>query len=371
MILSNIDKLKEEYKEEILKLRSLKLPIIIFGAGGGREFNLYYLRKLGINPVAICDNDSNKWNIVVDDIRVQSFDQIKEKYEDAYFYISANCFYFDIFKQITEAGYKEENISRHDIILQFLGEENAYSYYKTKENELDYLYKQLADDKSREVLLNRMAFYRTRNRKYMMDVRTENQYFDASVYDVRNIRCYIDSGMYTGDSIESFISNVGNDFDKIYGFEPDEKFCHIAKKAYNNCENIVCVQSANSDVDGVINVSDAGKIMKSIERDTFKMESETGDTFRVCKLDSYFYDKEDKIDMIKMDIEGAELAALKGAKEVIQKFKPLLAICVYHKITDLLEIPKYCMGLGVPYDIYLRHYSDSSLETVCYFIPTA
>lgn len=73
-----------------------------------------------------------------------------------------------------------------------------------------------------------------------------------------------------------------------------------------------------------------------------------------------------KLDFIKMDIEGAELSALHGATQVLRRFKPKLAICVYHNLTDIFEIPEYLNSLNLGYRFFLRHYSIHAEETVLY-----
>ena len=75
-----------------------------------------------------------------------------------------------------------------------------------------------------------------------------------------------------------------------------------------------------------------------------------------------------KVDFIKMDIEGAELSALMGAKNTIKKFKPNLAICVYHKKDDLIEIPKYIKSINPGYDLYFNYYTDIGWEAVIYAV---
>lgn len=72
--------------------------------------------------------------------------------------------------------------------------------------------------------------------------------------------------------------------------------------------------------------------------------------------------------MLKLDIEGAEMSALRGGENWIIKNKPIIAICVYHKQEDILEIPAYCKKLVPEYKMYLRHYSDNQTETVCYLV---
>lgn len=69
-----------------------------------------------------------------------------------------------------------------------------------------------------------------------------------------------------------------------------------------------------------------------------------------------------------MDIEGAELKALEGAKKTIQKYKPTLAVCVYHRNEDILEIPQYIKSLVSEYKFFLRHHNYGGTETVLYAV---
>ena len=75
------------------------------------------------------------------------------------------------------------------------------------------------------------------------------------------------------------------------------------------------------------------------------------------------------ITYMKMDIEGAELEALKGAEKQIRKNKPKLAVCVYHKPEDFLEIWGYLKSLVPEYRFYLRHHNAyNGSETVLYAV---
>ena len=85
----------------------------------------------------------------------------------------------------------------------------------------------------------------------------------------------------------------------------------------------------------------------------------------VC-IDDVLY--KEKVSFIKMDIEGSELAALKGCKKIITRNNPKLAICVYHKSEDLIEIPKFILSINPNYKLFLRNYAPSATETVLYAI---
>jgi FkbM family methyltransferase len=76
-----------------------------------------------------------------------------------------------------------------------------------------------------------------------------------------------------------------------------------------------------------------------------------------------------RIDFIKMDIEGAELNALRGAEGTIRAFRPRLAISIYHREDDLIEIPRYLNGLGLGYEFYLDHFTIYGEETVLFARP--
>jgi FkbM family methyltransferase len=75
-----------------------------------------------------------------------------------------------------------------------------------------------------------------------------------------------------------------------------------------------------------------------------------------------------KLDFIKMDIEGAELFALKGAERILREQRPTLAISVYHRPEDLVEIPEYLDSLALGYRFYLDHFTTHDEETVLFAI---
>lgn len=67
-----------------------------------------------------------------------------------------------------------------------------------------------------------------------------------------------------------------------------------------------------------------------------------------------------------MDIEGAEVGALLGARKTIMKNKPKMAICVYHKFEDLYKIPCLIKEIEPSYKLILRQHEEWPCETVCY-----
>lgn len=76
--------------------------------------------------------------------------------------------------------------------------------------------------------------------------------------------------------------------------------------------------------------------------------------------------KLDRVNFIKMDIEGSEKKALLGARKTIATFRPKLAISVYHRMEDLFDIPLTIKDMFPWYKLYLDHHSTYGEETVLY-----
>lgn len=76
-----------------------------------------------------------------------------------------------------------------------------------------------------------------------------------------------------------------------------------------------------------------------------------------------------RVDFIKMDIEGAEIQALKGAEITLRQFHPKVAISLYHSLEDFKTIPRYLDSLGLKYKYYLDHHTIYENETVLFGIP--
>ena len=73
-----------------------------------------------------------------------------------------------------------------------------------------------------------------------------------------------------------------------------------------------------------------------------------------------------RVDCIKLDVEGAELAALRGAADTIRRFRPRLIICLYHQPEDLFTLPLYVKSLVPDYRLEVAHASCGFTDTILY-----
>ena len=177
----------------------------------------------------------------------------------------------------------------------------------------------------------------------------------------------IDAGACFGDTALYFSNCVGPE-GKIFSYEFDAENLGVFMTNLNLNPilktRIEIIQNAVWDISNqslsALSNGPASKIAVSDENKNQK-------NVITLSIDDLVQQKQiSKINLIKMDIEGAELKALKGAINTIKSFRPKLAISVYHKLSDFYEIPQFIESLNLGYKLYLIHYTIHQEETVLF-----
>ncbi len=190
---------------------------------------------------------------------------------------------------------------------------------------------------------------------------SKDQYFEPEIIRFMDDQqeVYVDGGSLDLSSVKELAGKCN--LKKAYAFEPSPDH-------YKECLQIKEGISADVQLIQCGLWSKRGKLQFETRKDGGSHINDNGDaSINVCSLDEVV-DGNEKITFIKMDIEGAELEALKGAKKTIQRDKPRLAICIYHKPEDMYEIPMYIKELVPEYKLYIRAYSNRQFETVLYAV---
>ena len=188
----------------------------------------------------------------------------------------------------------------------------------------------------------------------------EGQYFEDFLELAPAGETFVDVGSFDGRTSLRFAARVPN-FSHIYAFEPSRSNIPSIKR------NLKTLGAGRTTVYPYGLGAKAGKRKFDASLGTSSRASDDGDTeIEVCSLDSL---RLSNPTFIKMDIEGAEVEALIGAFSTIERFRPRLAIAVYHRFDDFWRIPEVISETRVDFRIYLRHYTEGIDETVMYFVP--
>jgi FkbM family methyltransferase len=173
----------------------------------------------------------------------------------------------------------------------------------------------------------------------------------------------IDAGACYADTALGFAARVGHS-GRIVSFEIDPANAAVAKRNLTHnpslAQHIDFRECALADAETPLYLRGSGP--------GAQVTSEPGaQPLTVTTIDRLIESGDlDRVDFIKMDIEGAELTALMGAEESLRRFRPRLAISLYHRAGDYWRIPIWLHSLDLGYRFYLDHYTIHREETVLY-----
>lgn len=284
--------------------------LYIFGAGtwGKEIINVWKGQWLGF-----LDNNEALHGKAIQGLPVFSPEEMILKDSNAIVLISSRLYYKEMYRQLIELGVPDSNIIN-------IGQ-----------------------------LLDRLA---------------ENQYFDLPYLKLNGNETFVDVGSLDGMSSLRFLKWTNKKFDKIYCFEPDRKNvpkCESNLKEYIGHNKVEIIKKGAWSSETTLHFFSQGNGTSS-----FVMKEGESDEVEVTTMDKVL--KGRKVTFIKMDIEGAEYQALRGCESIIRSQHPKLAICVYHKPEDVLELPQLILDFNPEYKLYIRHYSITAAETVLYAI---
>jgi FkbM family methyltransferase len=350
--------------------------LVLVGAGGLGRKTLKGLRQAGIEPLAFADNNPQQWHQTIDGLEVLPPDEAARRYGRLATFVVT----------IWRAG-GGHRFDKTQAQLKQLGCERVIPamllFWKYAEIFLDYYcvgrpHKILEE---RDVVRQAFSWFadETSRREYVSQIRwrlwadfaglaspdQQEQYFPEDVFQLNGHEVFADCGAFDGDSIEAFVRRKGQSFDQIVALEPDpinfQKMSdRVARYSDDVRRKIRLEQLGAADFNGTLRF-DADGSLSSAANPNGSLE------INCVKLDELLQGVSPTY--LKMDIEGAEPDALRGAVQTITNAAPVLAISAYHKPNHLWRIPELIKSLRADYQLYLRPHNEECWDTVCYAIP--
>ena len=323
-----------------------------------------YVENRGGKVICIVDDNPGKWSDGRWPRKVCGREIIKE-YPSAIIVILSSAVK-EICKALKESGIDNKIVAyplfRYWFPCADIDEVNSFINSWTEDNadKLQEIYK--SEDKETNFILSQIIEQRKMTKFSFVDVESmfgfhyKDYFFDVTLQPQDETLTLVDCGAYQGDSLHRLYTLFGNRVRKAYAFEPDKDNMRLLKARMNFVENVECIEAGVSDEEKVYRF--AGNAMTG-------HLSESGDTeVNVCRIDDVVREVYGKL-CIMMDVEGYEVAAIKGAKKTIQKYRPYIIACLYHKPKDILDVPSMIRDICPDYDFYLR----AGTHTECYAIP--
>lgn len=345
--------------------------LAIYGTGLAAQLAYEGLNKLGIKVNCFCEK--------AHDIQEQYLGlPIKTEFElpkDSRCLICANPHY-QIEKRLERCEIRDWSYIDPLICTEYAYDRDYFDKLKRKisanSEKLNELRTYLADEQSRHVLdiILEHRYNPKVEKTYGICI---PQYFGNDLIEVVDDYNFVDCGSYNGDTLKRFVNQLKNPTEYFrkhlyHAFEADknnikeiEKYCKE-----KNIENVIIHQAAvwNGKERELFFERDDHEIAVAGRASTKKMSNRI--RVKAESLDEILAGEQ--IDMITMDIEGAEPEALRGSENIIKEQAPILAISVYHQLEHIWEVPMQIKAYNSDYKIYLRHHRWNIADTVCYAI---
>lgn len=344
------------------EIKNNACPVAIWGLGGMISFICKNLRQYGVQIDYIIENNKEKCGREYEGIPIISFDEIKSICKDINILIGVVTpkYVDEIMNQIRiESSF--EKVYFFEMFYPF-GQHAVDVIEKNIEN-INAVINFLGDEKSKDIY-NRKILYMLNKEKGMFDdVKNadRDQYFATELFDLNKMSgLFIDGGAFRGENTDILFEKYPNTLLKSICIDAEGKNIEAIKEKDFGVRQVECRYGALGEKNDFIFFEEAG------ERGGRASKEGIGKKVPLIGIDDEFFGQ--KIAFIKLDIEGSEQDCIKGAQKVIQRDRPILAICIYHSIEDHWEIPLLIKKIRPDYNIYIRHYHYMGIETVVYAV---
>lgn len=320
--------------------------IVLFGAGGLGRKTLRGLRGVGIEPLALADNNQALQGRTVDGLTVLSPKTAAERFgRDAVFVVtifmvSAPGAFEPVRSQLKALGC-DKVLSFVPLFWKYPNEFLPHYAYDLPHRvpgaapDIRAAWQLLEDDGSRREYLAQLRWRLDPEYGDIPAPASHTLYFAPDLYTRSEREVFIDCGGYAGDTVQSFLTYTGNQFAKIVSFEPDpanfERMAALVARQFTHvAEKIILKQLAVGARSEVLHFDAQGAASSTFSQNgSLAVRSEPLDHELAGEAPTF----------VKMDIEGAEIGALEGAAQTIRKHRPILAISAYHVQDHLWRIP--------------------------------
>ena len=338
-------------------LQKTRKPILLYGMGNGADMIIKILESYSISYDDTFASDGFVRGHSFHGKRVLSFSEAKEKYGDFVIIVTFAVHDEPTMNFISQLSDSFELYAPTVSVVD--GSPFDLDFFKENEDSFRKAYEMLSDEKSKSDYLDILRFKLSGDVKYLIKTHSEKMKLYDEVLPLSDNETIMDLGAYDGDTVREFLTVTNGKYNKIFALEPDEKNFRKLERKTEGLENLIRLNIGAWDKKETLYFAKKSGRNSRLEDGGVPVEFDSVDNIADCE-----------ITFIKMDIEGAELKALEGAKNTVRKYKPKLYVCAYHRNEDMFALPFKIKELYEGYKIYFRqHPYIPAWESNFYAIP--
>lgn len=331
------------------RLKECKKPIVLYGMGNGADKILDWCEKNDVQVAGVFASDEFVRGQSFRGFTVERYDALKKRLgEELLVVLAFASERSEVLARFAEIAAEQETLAPH---LPLFDEEETVStaWLDKYEDELQQVYNLLADEQSRLVFSATLNYKLSGKIKYLFECTTQR------VADIRTLlaptadEVYMDLGAYNGDTIKELGGLTDWRWREAIAVEPDRRSCRklraLAEELAQQGLSVEVHEAGIWSEEGELGFSDSGG-----RQSTFIGAAKK--TVPVTTIDAVALGR--SVTLIKMDVEGAELQAIAGGRQTLERCAPKLFVAAYHYDVDLFRLPLILRDLVPQYKIYLR-----------------
>jgi len=342
--------------------------IVLCGAGVAGKAALRGLRAAGLEPRAFADNNSARWGQSVEGVPVfPPADAAKRFGKEAVFVVTIYNG-SAVKSQMLHLGcrtvvpFAPLFFKYAEFFLPHLNLDLPFAIFRHADR-VERAFELWSDDDSRAEYLAQLKYFTSLDSAVTANKRSaEETYFPPELVQVHSDEVFVDCGAYDGDTLRDFVRRCEGRFRRFIAIEPDPaSYSRLTEMARGIDGEVETYPFALGSEPGVVQFEASGTLGSRMgAAGEIPVRRETLDTILADCRPTF----------IKMDIEGAEIDALHGARRTIERASAVLAVCLYHRLDDLWNAAIAIDELSKSgYRLHLRRHAEDSWETICYAIP--
>lgn len=363
---------------EIVSRRGRNASFMLLGT---KDFAAVFISAVGdrAQVVGVVDDFKCHLNETFHGVDMVSTERLLELARAEPDLIALNCCRFDYSRRFFEDLCRRHAIPllNHEQVMRLLDLNDVADHrvadwgaaISGRFDEFMALERKLADPFSIDTLHGVLTFHLTANPEWHHNISRpySSLYFRSGLFALSDREKFVDCGASIGESTTALIGVTGGEFAHSWMIEPDRFNVETLRKLQ--------LRYAGSDIEGRLSLHPVA-VGESVSEAPFHHQGGHSGSIALSDPDAKLEKVavrpidlviDDVPTFIKMDIEGFELAALRGSVKAIQAGHPKLAISAYHRACDLLELPAFVDSIAPGYSVGLRHHTEDRWDTCLYF----
>lgn len=329
-----------ENKTSWQKLKDSGLPVVIYGMGNGADKVVDEFNRIGVPILGITASDAFVRGQSFRGFTVRKLSEFEGEFIIAIAF--ASCIP-DVMEHIFSLAVKYRVIVP---CVPVVGNELFTDEFASDNEEKINAAYRLLDDDSKRIFAGCVNFMYGGELEVLRSITTEKDEAFSGFFKPAPDEHFLDLGAYRGDTVDELLKYSGGTYASIIAVEPDRRSFKKLCEHIENMSDVTALQKAVYVTDGTARFNSAAGRQSSLSSNGDEIETVTIDEICRNKIVTY----------VKFDVEGAEYEAICGGEKTISEQKPKLNVALYHKFSDIFELPLKIAQFNPDYKFHIRRH---------------